>query len=53
MGKLYNFWTEDEAIDSFFHLYPETTYENLIKHLEENAPWLTKHKDRIWFEINL
>lgn len=53
MGKVLNFWTESEAIDLFFYIYPEATRENLHKYLTEYAPWLLKHESRIWHEINL
>jgi hypothetical protein len=52
MGKLLNFWNEDEAIDSFFYVYTEYSYENFITYLNDYAPWLLKHKHRIWIEIN-
>lgn len=53
MGRVLNFWTEDEAIDLFFYVYHESTYENLVQYLKDYAPWLLKHVDRIWHEINL
>lgn len=53
MGQVLNFWNEDEAVDLFFTVYRDCTYENLCKYLEDYAPWLLKYKDRIWQEINL
>lgn len=53
MGKVLNFWNENEAVDMFFYVYKECTYENLQRYLTDYAPWLLKHIDRIWYEINM
>ena len=54
MGRVLNFWNESEAIDTFFHIVQkdEPTFEDFEEYLEEWAPWLLKHKHRIWLEIN-
>lgn len=53
MGKVLNFWKEDEAVDLFYTVYSDWTYENFIEYIEEYAPWLRKKADQLWYEANL
>lgn len=52
MGRLYNFWTEDEATDLYLCIHVNPTYENFIEYLKGYAPHLCKKSQTLWDEIN-
>lgn len=52
MGRLYNFWTEAEATDTFYFIGVKETYENFVLYLKEYAPHLCKKSEALWAEMN-
>jgi hypothetical protein len=52
MGKVLNFWSEDEALDAFYFIKDEWTYETFCEYLKDYAPWLLKRSKELWLKEN-
>lgn len=52
MGKLYNFWTEDEATDLYLCKQVKPTYDTFVAYLKDYAPHLVKKSQALWDEMN-
>jgi hypothetical protein len=51
-AKIYNFWTEDEAIDLYLNITVNITFENFVEYLKDYAPHLCKKSKALWIDIN-
>lgn len=48
MGKVYNLWSEDMALEMYYHIVRETNFESFSNYLKEYAPQLYKRRHELW-----